>query len=299
MRKLNKRRGSGFIQTNKDAGGIKGAFAGTIAKTGFGTFQQRFDESSMGQRFGGNRGAAAATAGLFHEYDEEVKRQKTLTSGRSNEELLRDLESGKGSEEYQAAIAGTIMSRDHRASHQKAMAIIKKRMADATEAGDTVGMRQMSGVQKQVAHDMKEKPFGAGDTTLAKLEEGTYGQDIERDENTGEVTAVNADRGADIYQETQQRIETKLSEEKLAHMNPDDTRIIYELARRGHLTPGQEQKLKQTILAARDGRYKGDIKPESTAMHDEILEYIDHKTPMSNNHKSSKILPDDYVPPTP
>lgn len=296
VRGLNRRRGGGFIQSNKDAGGVKGAIAGTIAKTGFGTYQKRFDESRAGQVFGGNRGAAAATAGIFHEYDEEVKRQKTLTSGRTNEELLADMESGKGSEEYQAAIAGTVMSRDHRKSQVKAMKIVRDKMADATARGDTKEQARLSSVIKQMAHDNKDKPFGAGDSTLARMEEGTYGQKL--DPATGKMVADTT--GPDIYQESQQRIETKLSEEKVAHMNPDDTRIVYELAKGNHLTQAQKDNLKEKIEAARVGRYKGDIKPESTAMHNEILDYINTNDltvfDTTNKHKSDGTLPAGYRP---
>jgi hypothetical protein len=299
VRKLNNRRGNGTIATfaNARAGkGVKGRTFSAIGKLA--TAQKRFDESSLGQTFGGNRGAAAATSALFKESGDEVGRQKTLTSGRATEGaggLMEDVISGKGSDEYQMAIAGEIMSRGHRASHQQALAVIDHKMRAATASGDTKEQERLGSIQKQMFHDMKEKPFGMGDSAVAQLEAGTYGQTI--DPATGKATAST---GADIYQATQQRIETALSEKKLALMNPDDARVLYEQARGGHLSQPQKDHLIETIEAARKGHYRGDIKPEVDAMYDDMLDNFDPAKripfPPGDPHKSNGLLPQGYVP---
>lgn len=291
VKRLNRRRGSGWVQTNKDASGIRGAVAGQIAKTGFGKYQKRFDESKWGQRLGGNRGAAAATSGLFKEFDDEVKRQKTLASGRSNEDLLQDLRKGKGSEEYQAAIAGVIMSRDHRASHLEALRIVGQRNTQAEEKGDKKQLQLVSSVQKQMSQDMRNKPWALGDQAAGQLENGVYGRRLDH-ENKSQTHLGNID------DEIQERIGSKLSAASLSNMNPDEMTVIKEMADRGILSDKQITSLVKAIRESRSNpQMDALVKPQEREKHDAILAKYGDSVPLAGSLSAPETSPQTQAQP--
>jgi len=240
-----------------------------VGKGVLGRVNKRIDSSRVGRYLGGDRGAAAATAAVFHEFDEEVKRQKTLLSGRSNEKLIEDLREGKGSEEYQAAVAGTVMSRDHRDSHLAALKVMGQKAREAEASGDEKAKETISSIQKQMAYDMKDKPWALGDQATGQLQNGTYGYS---ESHTGEPQR----QFGDINEELKERVGTKLSAQSLAGMNPDEMRAIYQMATGTHasgvrLDQSQIINLKAKIGDLRVSRYKDDVKPEAKTWHDDIL----------------------------
>jgi hypothetical protein len=244
---------------------------GKLGKTAAwaGTRQRAFDNSTIGRKVGGTRGAAVATQGIHKNFDEDVSAFKSTLSGTSNETILKELDSGKGSDEYKAALAGTIMSRDHRDSHIEALRIVGKQARKAESTGDTSGAESASMVQKQMAQDMKSKPWALGDQATGQLVNGTYGLS---QSHTGEAQT----QYGNIDEEMKTRVGTKLSTKSLADMNPDEMRAIHEMATGTHksgVTLDQKEisNLKDKITDLRTSRYKDDIKPEAKQWHDSIL----------------------------
>ena len=230
-----------------------------------GTRQRAFDESSMGQKLGGTRGAALATQGMHKQFDDDVSAFKTTMSSKSNEELVAMVGNKSLSTEQRAAAAGMIMSRSHRESHLQALSSVRQQMEDAEKANDTQTMSALSSVQMQMAHDMKEKPFGLGDQSTGQLVDGSYGKE-HTDENG------KARRAEDVFDELKSRVGTKLSAQSLATMNPDEMRHIYEDAMNGQLSAPQLNNLASMINETRSNKQMDAlVKPEARALHDQIL----------------------------
>ena len=231
-----------------------------------GRINKAIDRSRVGRYIGGDRGAAAATAAVHHEFDEEVGRQKTLLSGRSNESLLEDLRTGKGSTEYQAAVAGTLMSRNHRESHLQALDIMRARNQQAEASGDHKALETASSVQKQMAGDMKDKPWALGDQAAGQLVEGTYGRSQSQSGET-QTHFTNS-----IQDQLQDRVGTKLSAQSLATMNPDEMNRIHAAAVNGDLSRDQMDKLRSAITAIRSNKQMAAlVKPEANAQFDQLM----------------------------
>ena len=218
-----------------------------------GRMAQRFDRSRLGKYVGGDRGAAFATEAEHKIFNEEVGRQKSTLSGMKNEDLLKILEDGTGSTEYQAAAAGIVMSRDHRESHLKALDIAGRRGKDSKDGA-------IGDIQKQMSADMKDKPFALGDRAAGALQTGNYGK------NPADST------DGDISGSLKERVGTKLSAANLASMNPDEMNAIHALATSGSLSSDELKNLKAQITLARGNeQLKGLIKPQATSQHDDIL----------------------------
>lgn len=227
-----------------------------------------FDRSGLGQRLGGSRGQAAAVAEQHKAFDEEVARQKALVSGKSNEELLAALDSGKGTAESRAAIAGTLMSRNHRESHLKALEIIGRQARQAEAQGNAAAAGDVSSIQKQMAHDMKDKPFALGDQAAGQLVDGTYGRSKDAQ---GKVRPPQQRLG-DINNEFKDRLGSKLSAAGLADLNPDELKLAHRMATNGELSESQLGNLRNAITTAEgDPRLSVRIKPEAAALHADIL----------------------------
>lgn len=217
------------------------------------------DKSRFGRYIGGDRGAAQATSAVHHEFDEEVKRQKTTMGSMTNDDLLKILDKGEGSAERQSAAAGIIMSRQHRESHLKALDIAGRRGKDSNDTA-------IDSVQKQMSYDMKDKPFALGDQAAGQLQVGTYGKATS---HTGEPQ----NQFGDINKELQDRVGTKLSAQSLATMNPDEMKLIHAAALSGQLQPNQMNSLAAAIDGARDNKQMDAlIKPEARALHQQILD---------------------------
>lgn len=264
LRQVNRRLGNGRLATLGKSRAAQGRVGGgTMAFIG--AAGSKFDKTAAGRYLGGSRGQAAATSALFKEFDEEVSRQKTLASGRSNEDLLKDLESGKGGDEYQAAIAGVIMSRSHRESHLKALDIMGKRNTAAEAAGDQKELETVSNIQKQMSQDMKSKPWALGDQATGQLVNGTYGRKTNHE-------GIEQEQYGDIEKELEHRIGTKLSASSLANMDPDEMKRISAAADSG-LDDVKATSLVKAIREARaNPQLDGLIKPEARQQHDRILE---------------------------
>jgi hypothetical protein len=196
-------------------------------------------------------------------WDEEVKRQKTLvTVGKnmSNEQILSELASGKGSAEYQAALGSVIMQRDHRESHLKALEITRQRNAAAAEGSKE--SETVKGIQKQMAHDGgANMPWAMGDQALGDMNEGKFG------------AAGHKGNTETLQAQLKDRVGKKLSTKTLATMNPDELKSIHKMVRNGEIAVGSAEhaNLLKTIADLRvDPQYKGMIKPEADTLFTEL-----------------------------
>lgn len=214
----------------------------------------RVNNSSLSGGFG-DRLAAAGTALADKEWDEEVGRQKTSMSSMSNEKLLEVMADKSASHERRAAAAGMVMSRGHRGSHLKALEI-----AHSGRGGDDA--EAMHGIQKQMAHDMKDSPFALGDQSAGALQTGDYGSK----DSSGTVAHMSP------REELKKRVGTKLSAKGVASMNPDELKSIHKMARNGELSASELTNLQAKITEMRtDPQYMGSEKPEATLLYDELL----------------------------
>jgi hypothetical protein len=218
------------------------------------------------------RAAAQATKVGFKQFDEDVEAYKTTLTSMSNDALVKVLENNEGSKEYQAAVAGTIMERNHRDSHIAALRVMGNRAREADAAGDTAAKDVITDVQKQMAHDMRDKPWALGDQATGQLQNGTYGY-------TTSHTGQRQDQFGDIDQEMKTRVMTKLSTQSLVDMNPDELKAIHKMAKGTHpsgikLNEAELTNLNEKIEAIKSSRYKDDVKPEAQALLEEIkVEY--------------------------
>lgn len=227
----------------------------------------RFNSSAASGAFG-DRLSAAGTAIADKEWDEEVGRQKTSMTSLSHEQLLATMKDKKATAERRAAAAGTIMSRGYREGHLQALE------AAHGDANDPA----MSSIQKQMSHDMKDKPWALSDGAVAQLQIGTYGKENavidpatgqpKIDPATGQVQkqVIN-----NITQDIAVRTEKKLSAASVASMNPDELKRIHKLATDGSLSAPQLANLKSAIADAESNDlYKDTIKPEASSLFNDI-----------------------------
>ncbi len=202
-----------------------------------------------------------------------VAAEKSKLSARSNDELIADLRAGNGSMEYQAAIAGEIMSRNHRASHLEAIDIIMQRGAAAT--GDDIGVVET--IQQQMYADMKDKPFAVGDTTASQLQIGTLGRSATRSgQSQKQITSLK--------EEMKTRAGTKTSPKAMVTMDPDELKSYHKMARDGELTGPQLTQFQESIRdLLKDKTLKGSVKPEAKVLYDEILSGTYAPNPTNGN----------------
>lgn len=219
------------------------------------------------------RALARATEVAHKQFDDDVDAYKTTLTSMSNEKLLSELQSGNGSAEYQAAVAGTLMQRNHRESHLAALRIMGQRARDAEAAADGDEKKVITDVQKQMAHDMRDKPWALGDQAAGMLQEGTYGY---KQSNTGETYDRQL---GDIDQEMKERVMSKLSTQSLVNMNPDELKAIHKMAIGTHpsgikLDDAELANLNEKIEAIKSSRYRDDVKPEAQGLFEDIkVEY--------------------------
>lgn len=257
-RAVNRRIGEGRIARWGKSRADRGLRGGKAIQA-LGSMGSRLDRTRVGKYLGGDRGLAAATSAADKAWDEEVGRQKTSMTTKTNDELLAMMEDTSLSDEQRAAAAGMVMSRDHRASHLRALDIAHRQRGTDEDAGS------MSKIQRQMAHDMRHKPFALGDQSAGDLVTGNYGA-----EKTNEHGVKYTPKSTKA--ELQSRVKGKLSVEKLADMNPDELKSIHRMAREGDLTADELTNLQKVISDLRsDPIYKGKEKPEASALHDEIL----------------------------
>jgi hypothetical protein len=238
-----------------------------------GTRQKAFDSSSAGAKLGGTRGAAVATQGIFKQYDEDVAAFKTTMSGKSNEALIEMIKNSGLSSEQRAAAAGMIMSRDHRESHLEALHAVGQAAQKAEANNDTGELGTLSDIQKQMSHDMKDKPWALGDQAAGQLVNGVYGRSVNHE-------GKEQPRFGDINEEIKDRVGKKLSAASIAKMNPDEMNRIRDNAINGELDDKQLANLAATIEAARANPQMNDlIKSQEAEKHQVILDYIERTHP--------------------
>ncbi len=203
----------------KRAGGIEGEAGVTQARA---TAFQAIVEAQ-------NKGVAAATM---------------LLSRTDNDVLLGDGPEGLAApdildrpSEQISAIGSTIAGRMHQKSHIRLweqMGTLQRQaeslLAAATASGDQAmiddakdKLGKVKDLQQQVKGDKKRIPFGAGDFDQGQLDVGEY--------------------DGNIYDSTRKRIMTHMSGKRLAEMDPDDMRLIFEMAREGQLDQGHMAKI--------------------------------------------------------
>lgn len=205
----------------------------------------------------GDRIVAHGTALADKEWDEEVARQKTSMTGLSHTQLMEIMKDSSSTAEKRAAAAGTIMGRDFRAGHLEALQA-------AGELGKTAD-KDIGSIQKQMAHDMKDKPFALGDQAAGQLGIGRYGKKTDLADNPQQPLG-------DLNSEFKDRLGNKLSASGLASMNPDELKLAHKMATTGQLDSVQLGNLQRSIAAARtDDRLKVLIKPEAEKLHNEIM----------------------------
>lgn len=228
----------------------------------------RFNASGVSGSFGDR--LAAGGADLEDKmWDEEVGRQKkliTVGNNMTNEAILSDLASGKGSAEYQAALGSVIMQRNHRESHLKALEIVRARQEAASLKGDSAEKGTVAGIQKQMLHDGgSNMPWAVGDQARGAMENGMWG-------GIDESGVAQAGHGVTLNQQMQERVGTHMSVEKLAGMNPDELKSVHKMAKNGQLNPKQLTAVQEAIKKLRtDEQYKGSEKPNASPLYDEIL----------------------------
>lgn len=202
-----------------------------------------------------------------------VSAEKTLFSRTENDELLGDTMLGSANildepSERIAAIAGTIAGRQHQMSHIK----LWKRMGElqieatnelaaATASGDQAAIEiakdkvgKVKDLQQQVMGDKKKTPFGVGDSDQGAAEIGDY--------------------KANIYKVAKQRITTHLSGQRLAGMDPDDIRLLFEMARSGKLNDAEVAKIHKAYDDwQKDDNLKSSIEEKHRVLLDPISQF--------------------------
>ncbi|AHB42184.1 hypothetical protein RAAC3_TM7C00001G0322 [Candidatus Saccharibacteria bacterium RAAC3_TM7_1] len=222
------------------------------------------------------RAAAVATQGIHKQFDDDVSAFKTTLTSASNDQLIGMISDTALSSEQRAAAAGLVMSRSHRESHIRALDIATKLMNEADTTGNSKEVEALSSVQKQMAYDMKDKPWALGDQATGQLVEGKLGQVMhDSDGKIMKDAKGNPLRVTDMQEEINKRVGTKLSAASLASMNPDEMKRIHKAALNGELNDSQKASLKTAINEARSNpQINNLIKPEAKVLHDAILNKI-------------------------
>ena len=222
------------------------------------------------------RAAAVATQGIHKQFDDDVSAFKTTLTSASNDQLIDMISNTALSSEQRAAAAGLVMSRSHRESHIRALDVATKLMNKADTAGNSGEVETLSSVQKQMAYDMKDKPWALGDQATGQLVEGKLGQVMhDSDGKIMKDARGKPLRVTDMQEEINKRVGTKLSAASLANMNPDEMKRIHKAAITGQLNDAQKASLKTAINEARSNpQINNLIKPEAKDLHDAILNKI-------------------------
>ncbi|MCA9341881.1 hypothetical protein KC945_00585 [Candidatus Saccharibacteria bacterium] len=223
------------------------------------------DEAGGVHPYGESLAVAQARQVRVNAFNTAVTAEKTKLSQASNEKLLEDLRLGVGTREYQAAVAGTLMSRNERKAHLKALDIIATRTANAESSGDKNEMDALGDIQQQMYSDMKDRPFALSDSATGQLQNGTLGRQ-KNHEGKDQEHIYN------LKGQLAKRTASKLSAKSLATMDPDEVKSLHKLAREKKLAPDQLNRFQKAIQEMRsDENYKGSEKPEIASLFDEVL----------------------------
>lgn len=229
-------------------------------------------------RAGGIEGDAGTTQARATAFQTIVEAQnkgvaaaKTLLSRDENSDLLTMLSSpdilDKPTEQI-SAIGGTIAGRYHQESHIK----LWDRMSElydqanaeylaAKASGDDVALAiaddklgKVKDLQQQVMGDKKKDPFGVGDKDKGDATVGSYHNNI--------------------YKTTRERLKTHMSAAKLSSMDPDDLRLIFEMARAGKLDQDELDHVKDAYEKwQNDDNLKALIEDKHRQLLDPIAAY--------------------------
>ncbi|HMQ95596.1 MAG TPA: hypothetical protein PKD19_00070 [Candidatus Saccharibacteria bacterium] len=199
-------------------------------------------------RAGVSQAKATAHQTVVSAANKAIEAEKTLMSQVKEQEILGetvDGEKGLGNPnvldeptERLAAMAGSIAGRWHMESHIKlwkrmgelqSIAMAELSAAEASGDRDAIEranakVSKMKDMQQQVMADKKKIPFGIGDVDQGQATVGTY---------TG-----------NIFESARKRIMENLATETLATMDPDDMRLLMEMASADKLNSTELNKIK-------------------------------------------------------
>lgn len=230
----------------------------------------------------GDTGVSQAKAVAFQTivkaFNDGVAAEKTLLSRTKEDILLNDQNLGSPDildqpSEHIAAMGGSIASRMHQMSHVK----LWRRMGELQEiaaaelqsavtsqdqdridaANEKIG--KVKDLQQQVMGDKKKTPFG-----LSDRDQG--------DANIGEYKS-------NIYAMTRTRILTHMSGQRLATMDPDDLRLLFEMAQSNKLNQAQLDKIKTAYKEwGEDDNLKSSMEDKHRVLLDPIKNYAENGT---------------------
>lgn len=206
---------------------------------------------TLAQKAGGVEGETGATQAraiafqtIVDAQNKGVAAARTLLSRVDNDDLLGTGPNGLAAAnildrptEHISAIASTIAGRMHQKSHillWEQMSVLHKQAADLVTSAEASGdadaladakdkLGKIKDLQQQVMGDKKRTPFGAGDRDQGQATTGDY--------------------EGNIYESTRARILTHMSGKRLSETDPDDLRLIFEMARAGKLGNDHMAKL--------------------------------------------------------
>ena len=236
----------------------------------------------------GNAGVSQARAiakqTVVKGFNDAVAAEKTLMSQIEEKDLLETLSAPDildQPDEHIAALGGTIASRRHMASHIKLWEQLGElgrqandELASAESSNDEARIATARGrlskvksLQQQVMGDKSKTPFGVGDFDQGQANVGKY--------------------AGNIYQSTRARIMTHLAADSLAHMDPDDMRLMFEMARAGKLTENELDRIAETYEQwQNDDILKTLLQPKHRVLLDPIV----------NNRENTAAYPYDSDP---
>ncbi len=235
---------------------------------------------------GVSQAKATATQVTFEAFGKAVSAEKTLVSRNQPREILGETipnpsdpsapgTVGLGSpnildepEERIAALAGKVASGGHhksnielwqrmgelrrQADQELAVAKASGNQADIDRANDHIG--KVKSLEQQVMDDKGKIPFGASDADLGAAKVGNY--------------------NGNIYDSTRQRLNTNLSAADLANMDPDDIRLIFEMARSGKLNDEEIRAVQGAYEDwQNDDNLKSSIRPKHRSLLDPFASY--------------------------
>jgi hypothetical protein len=238
------------------------------------------------------RAEALATQRTFKQFDDDVAAFKTTQTNDTHAKLLEKAGNKSLSIEERSAAAGSIASRSFRAGHNEVLDQVYSQMQDADtelraaeQSGDQARIASArsqvdaaSTIQKQLIHDLKDKPFALGDRAMGQLGEGRFGRASEKLDAAGQpIRDASGNKQYDApllspREELRVRVGSKLTAQGLATINPDDLKLIHSDAVGDNLNDSQLQNLVNQIAAARANDDTAVlIKPEASERFDEIL----------------------------
>lgn len=251
---------------------------------------------------GVSQAKATATQVTFEAFGKAVSAEKTLVSRNTPAEILDEkitnpstgsISPGLGSpdildepEERITALAGKVASGSHHASHIRLwerMGQLRRQATDelttAEASGDQAAIDKakdrigkVKSLEQQVMDDKAKIPFGVGDTDMGAANVGDY--------------------SGNIYESTRARINTHMSAANLAKMDPDDIRLIFEMARAGKLSDAEIRKVKTAYNDwQNDDNLKSAIQDKHRFLLDSFESYTDGSSDVSGFPQPGDQLP--------